>query len=83
MGCDCKVKKDIITIYKKYGYKTNVSWKEKTLFSVKSKLLQFVYILIMLLLSPVIILFFIFLLVKGDKVININKILKKLMGKNG
>lgn len=83
MGCNCKVKKDIITIHKKYGQKINVSWKERTLFNVKNKLLQIVYILIMLFLSPVIILFFIFFLVKGNKVININKILGKLMGKNG
>lgn len=83
MSCNCKVKKEIINIHKNYGYKTNVSWKEKTLFSIKNKMLYILYVLLMLLLSPIILLFFIILLIKGNRVINVNDIIKKLMGKNG
>lgn len=82
MGCNCKANKEIMKIYKNYGHKIDVSWKEK----IKFRLIEgFKLILISLLCILFFPLIFIFVLIYSsinNRSININKLLNKILRKN-
>lgn len=82
MGCNCKTTEKILKIHNKYGEKKYTSLSEKTKFRTIEFLKIFLVTLIALLFMPIIILFVIIYLFKGKTNFNINKIIRKLLGKN-
>lgn len=81
MGCNCKINKQILNIHKKYGYRVNTPWKERISFKFKETVKALAIIIPMCLLSPFIFILFFFLFFRGKKVINVNKLIRKLIGK--
>jgi hypothetical protein len=82
MGCNCKVNKQILKIHKNYGHNINTSWVAKGKFRIKKSIFNVIYIMILLLLSPFAIVWFLYFLIRGKNIININKILKKFIRKS-
>lgn len=82
MGCNCKVNKQILKIHKNYGYKYNVSWVARSKIKFKKSILNFVYIILIILFSPFVFVWFLYFIIKGKNIININKILKKFIRQN-
>lgn len=79
MGCNCKVTKDILNLHKKYGYEVKTSWFKTKALSLKEKTENSLIILLLILLSPIILIWFSISMLKGKRVYNINKILKKFI----
>lgn len=81
MACNCKVNKQILDIHKKYGHKINVSWKERVFFKTKEMFKVLIVIIPLFILSPFVFILFLFLLFRGKKYINVNNLIRKLIGK--
>ena len=75
MGCNCKVNEKILRIHKKYGHRTNVKNSEKLFFHLKEKLKLFLLLPILIIFVPIIIIWIISSIVKGENNINISNFL--------
>jgi hypothetical protein len=85
MSCNCKANEKILKIHKVYGKEISTPWIEKAQFKTSEIIKILLAGLISLLLSPVIFIFLIIRSIQGKTVIDINKILRKLLrhNKNG
>lgn len=82
MSCNCKANKEIMKIYKNYGYKINTSWMQKFNFNLKENIKVIFIFLLLILLFPIIFIIIIIFAFKNKNNININKLLKKFFKKN-
>lgn len=82
MGCNCKTTKKILEIHKDYGYKKNVSWKEKTKFTTGEMFMRLLVIILLTIFFPIIFFMVFFQVLFGKRNFNINNILRILLRKN-
>lgn len=82
MGCNCKATEKIIKIHKEYGRDIAVPWSDKLKFRVGESCKIILAMLIALFLSPIIFIVLIVLACQGKTVLNINKLLRKLLRHN-
>ena len=82
MGCNCKTNKNILKFYKKYGYQSRVSWKERIHFTLEESIKFVLLALIVVFLSPIIIVVIIIKIIMGKGNFDINKILRFLLRTN-
>ena len=81
MGCNCKATEKILKIHKKYGNKINISWKEQMNFKVEQMLKFILIFLVTVAFAPIIFIIITIMFIKGNTVIDLNKILKRLVNK--
>lgn len=79
MGCNCKVNSRISKFYKKYGYETEQSWKEKISFGVTNSFKKTSIVILTILSLPLILIFLIVLFFFTKRHININKVIDFLL----
>lgn len=79
MGCNCKVNKQILNIHNKFGFNTNASWGLKAKFHLEESIKTFLLLLLILIFSPFILIWFLGTIGREKKVINVNKIMKKFV----
>ena len=77
MGCNCKVKSDIINLHKKYGQKVNLSFKEKLKYYILEGLKHIGVYIILTPIYPFILIYVIVKLIQGKGIFNIGTFVKK------
>lgn len=79
MGCNCKTRKHIINIHKKYGHKVKSTWSEHASFHLKESVKILIALILCVIFSPIIVLILLMLIIKGKTTINIKKLLDWLL----
>lgn len=82
MSCNCKTNEKILSFYKKYGYKSRVSWREKIHFTTEETIKTLLIIFLTICFAPIIIIVLIIMIIMGKSTFDINKILRFLLRKN-
>jgi hypothetical protein len=81
MGCNCKANEEIEKLHNKYGYIQDVSWKTKLSFGFEETLKTIILCLVIMVLFPLILIASCMLFFTKKRVININGIIRRLLGK--
>ena len=81
MGCNCKVKSNIINLHKKYGQTVNYNFKEILRFYIIEGLKRIGMYAIIIPILPFIIGYIIIELIRGKGILNLDAMLKKIHGK--
>ena len=79
MGCNCKTNEKILKIYNDYGKKIKTPWKEHIKFKTEEIIRIIAIFFLIMLFSPIILIVIIVLYVKGNGIINLNKVLKFIL----
>lgn len=82
MGCNCKATEKILNIHKKYGKEMPLPLGEKIKFRTEEIIKMVIVFLLALIASPIILIVLLVLAFQGKTVININKILYKVLKKD-
>lgn len=79
MGCNCKTRKHIINIHKKYGHEVKSAWTESLSFRLTESIKIMAVLMLCIVFLPIILLILTMYIIKGKTTINIKKLLDRLL----
>lgn len=82
MGCNCKATEHILKIHKKYGNNISTPWKERITFHTAEIIKTILAFFLGILFFPIFLVILLFYSFNGKTVIDVNKILNKLLRHN-